>query len=148
MRPSVRIGLGVVLGVFGVSVAGCNGDGDQRPRERVSGTVTLDGAPLAAGDITFMPADPASSSTAAAGKVVNGAYDIPHAEGPMPGPYRVSISSVEETAPPNAAKAQPGDGDAPILKERLPATYNKDTTLKADVAKGGKNVFDFPLNSK
>jgi hypothetical protein len=34
------------------------------------------------------------------------------------------------------------------VREILPAQYNIKSTLKADVTKGGKNVFDFPLTSR
>ena len=34
------------------------------------------------------------------------------------------------------------------VRETLPAKYNTKSTLKADVTKGGKNAFDFPLTSK
>jgi hypothetical protein len=148
MRVRLEFGLCAVLAIAGASFSGCGGGGDNLPREPVSGKVTLDGAPLASGDITFMPIDAASTSTAVAAKVLNGAYEVRRSDGPVPGPYRVTISSVEEQAPADAAKAKPGDGDAPIMKERVPAAYNAKTTLKADVEKGGKNEFDFPLTSK
>ena len=44
----------LVLSALGL--AGCSGSsGDDLPREAVSGTVTLDGAPLPSGSISFSP---------------------------------------------------------------------------------------------
>lgn len=57
------------LGVFALSVplaAGCGGKG------KVSGTVTLDGQPLPAGTITFVP----STGPGAAGKIEDGNYSV------------------------------------------------------------------------
>jgi hypothetical protein len=149
MRFSVRVGVGFTWVIAAsLMVGGCSSGGDGLPREPISGTVTLDGAPLAQGNIAFTPADPSTGSGVGA-VVVGGAYEVPRAQGPVPGSYVVSISSTEEVQAKASAKpAQPGDGDAPLIRERIPAKYNAQTTLKAEVTKGGKNVFDFPLSSK
>ena len=39
----------------GSTAAGCSQSSDELPREPVSGTVTLDGQPLASGTIQFSP---------------------------------------------------------------------------------------------
>ena len=36
----------------------------------------------------------------------------------------------------------------PVPEDYLPARYNTETTLRADVVAGGPNVFDFPLEEK
>lgn len=126
---------------------GCGG-GDALPREPVSGTVTLAGEPLPSGSITFMPTDTNAAGTGATAPLTNGAYRVPRESGLVPGKYRVAISRLEEIATKSAAKAQPGDGDAPAMKERVPAKYNAQSTLNAEVSKGGKNVFDFSLDAK
>jgi hypothetical protein len=134
--------------VAGLAMAGCGG-GDGLPRERINGTVTLDGTPLADGNISFMPADPSATSTDLGAAIAGGAFDVPRDRGPVPGQYRVSISSTEETAAKAGKQApQPGDGDAPVVRERIPAKYNTQSTLTAEVTRGGKNAFDFALSSK
>lgn len=126
-------------------VTGC-GTGDDLPRERVSGTVKFDGKPLATGTISFLPTAADAPGTGSLVPIVEGSYEVPLDKGLVPGPYRVVISRTEEGAQPT--NPQPGDGDAPIVKELIPAKYNRETKLKADVAKGGENVFDFALDAK
>jgi len=135
--------------VSAVSIAGCGGGGDELPRERILGSVALDGTPLASGNVTFMPEEPAGAGTSAGAVIDGGGFSIPREHGLVPGVYRVSISSTEEVAPKaGQGPALPGDGDAPLIRERIPARYNAQTTLKATVEKGGKNVFDFAISSK
>jgi len=146
--PLFPTGRYVCLLVAGLAISGCGG-GDNLPRERIAGTVTLDGTPLADGNISFMPVDPATTSTDVGAIIARGAFDVPRDKGPVPGKYRVSISSTEETAAKAGKQApQPGDGDAPLIRERIPAKYNSQTTLTAEVTKGGKNAFEFLLSSK
>jgi len=146
----VRLRRLLTIGVILSSIAGCGGGGDNLPREPVSGTVTLDGAPLETGTISFMSADPAGASTAVGATIKNGSYSIAKGEGPVPGPYRVIISSPYEEAPDpkKLAQSHPGDGDAPTVRDKIPPKYNSKSTEKVEVEKGGKNVFDFPITSK
>ena len=157
MRASVLHHARII--VVGLLMAGCNAP-DSLPRERVSGTVTLDGKPLVSGKITFMPADPASGGVPAEATIADGAYEVPRDEGPVPGAYRVTISALEPGAAPakpaprsRVADATSGTGapdvaaEAP-LRESIPTKYNAQSTLKADVTKGGTNGFDFPMTSK
>src|SRR5207248_8916889 len=46
---------------------GCSGSGDDLPREAVSGTVKLDGQPLAGGVIRFTPGSPTDSGEGRSG---------------------------------------------------------------------------------
>jgi hypothetical protein len=136
----------VLLVVAGFVTTGCNDGGDELPRERVSGTVTLGGRPLTDGTIAFMPTDPGAPGTGSLASIVDGAYAISRDKGLVAGPYRVTISRTVEGAKP--ANAQPGDGDAPVIKELIPAKYNSKTKLQADVTKGGENLFNFTLDEK
>jgi hypothetical protein len=109
-----------------------------------------------------MPTDQGNASTASETVISSGTYEIPTSTGLLPGPYQVSISAVEEIkGPAPASKVRRGPGYDPVggtgvednsadvrVREILPARYNTKSTLKADVTKGGKNVFDFPLTSK
>jgi hypothetical protein len=44
-----------------------------------------------------------------------------------------------------AAATDEAPGDAPVYKERIPAKYNVQSELKAEVKGGAENVFDFKL---
>jgi len=103
----------------------------------VSGAVTLDGAPLPEGDITFTPVD--SSLAPEQGKIKDGKYEFRSRAGKV----RVTIS---------ASKIKPGGAlgaaGEPVAEEYIPTKYNDASTLTADVKASGENKFDFPLDSK
>jgi hypothetical protein len=131
-------------------VIGCaGGGGDDKPREPVSGTVSMDGQPLPAGVILFAPAGGAGESLASAtGKIENGQFSIPRDQGPVPGKYKVTISHTDE--PEGRVKIElkkPGKKTSGP-KELIPAKYNAQTTLSAEIPKGGKSDLNFPLESK
>ena len=160
-RPS-RAWLAVVL-PLGLLAWGC-GRTDDLPRERVSGTITLDGVALDSGTITFMPSAKAGAGTAAATAIKGGSYAIPAGEGPVPGSYLVSIASPTSEPDPAGAAAKPaakagrakasseagatGEPAEGPIRDRVPPRYNDKSTLTADVTKGGKNTFDFALKSR
>ena len=78
----------------GLSAAGCGGDDGLGRRYPVSGTVTYKGAPLAAGNIQFTPAD--SKGRAASGVVEGGRYSLTthdHNDGALVGRYTVSVTA-------------------------------------------------------
>jgi hypothetical protein len=133
-----------------VLLAGCGGgDGDDLPREAVSGKVALDGQPLAEGAIQFLPegGPDAKGPTVSGGAVIKGgAYDISRAKGLTPGKYKVAITSAAPADAP-AADAAPGPAPKPAA-EKIPAKYNASSTLTAEVKSGGGNTFDFDLSSK
>jgi hypothetical protein len=114
-------------------LAGCGEEtGGKLP---VSGTITLKGQPIADGSIQF---ESASAFTGAA--IKDGKYQIPAAQGLLPGTYTVRISAPESTAPP----AEPGGEIAPPVADRVPAEYNVNSTLKFE-AKPGADKFDFDV---
>jgi hypothetical protein len=144
--PSVRR---LVLPLALLLTAGCDDKTtpvDTLPRQPVSGTVSLDGKPLPDGKIQFDPADGSKGPTAVAvADIKDGKFSIEKAQGPVPGQYKVSITSRP------SAHIDAGDmpGTAPKREpEKIPAKYNTSTTLAKDVAAGSANVFDFPLVSK
>jgi hypothetical protein len=129
-------GVGLLL-LFG---SGCGG-----PRnEEVSGSVTWQGQPLDQGTIEFAPAG--GQGLAANGIIQDGRYHLLSTPGVAPGSYQVRIHSRESPlrrSNPNAPS------DIELIdrkaKERIPAKYNRNTELKAEVKKGGGNTFDFDL---
>jgi hypothetical protein len=132
------------LALTAAMLAGCGGDPvDALPREAVSGQVTFEGKPLAAGLIQFQPTG--QEATAGSAAVAAGRYAIRKDEGLVPGKYRVAITTpVAEAGP---SPALPGD-EKPPPREPIPARYNAKSTLSADVTKGGPNTFDFDLKGK
>ena len=130
-----------------LAAAGCGGS-DGLDRQAVTGTVSLDGAPLKEGQIQFFPAANTKEAIATGARITGGTFSIPRADGPIPGTYTVQITaSGGEQAPPEGSDGMPGTGPKHD-KELIPAKYNAQTTLKADVKSGEANKFDFPLTSK
>lgn len=107
--------------------------------ETVSGTVTLDGAPLEKGQIRFSPLDGLSSG--GAGIIENGKYSFktPHAN------MKVEIMSFQEI-PGKMIEPNPGE-KIPATRQIIPAKYNEKTELTADV-KTDQTEFNFELTGK
>jgi hypothetical protein len=100
----------------------------------VRGTVTLDGQPLPDAIVRFIPK--AGGRTAFGRTDAEGRYEMLYsasASGAIVGTVRVEITT--------------GDPDDPKAAEKVPAKYNVNSELTAEV--GSKsNVLDFKLESK
>ena len=108
----------------------------------VQGIVTVDGIPLPGAKVSFEGEDlrQAIGITDAQGhyKLM---YDS-ETPGALPGMKKVRVTTADVEVE--------GDGPAegsPETKERIPARYNIDSMLRADVSKA-KQTFDFDLKSK
>ena len=109
-------------------------------RASVAGKVTVDGKPLEEGSIVFVPTDGTTGPTAG-GRIRNGNYTIGNKKGPVVGTARVEIRAVRETGRISTFGFDAGQ------KERvqyIPARYNEDSQLRADL-KRGRNSLDFEL---
>jgi hypothetical protein len=139
-----RSALVLILSLLG---SGC-GEGDELPREAVSGTVTLDGKPLEKGTIQFTPAAQGSQGAAVqgGGMIESGKYSIPRDRGLVPGGYQVAIFSGGSGKPAIGPNGPVTGGPSPA-KETIPAKYNAQSKLKAEVKKGGPNDFPFDLTT-
>ncbi|WP_220369799.1 hypothetical protein [Paludisphaera rhizosphaerae] len=131
-------------------LAGCGAEADY-PREPFSGTVTIDGKPLAKGHVVFEPKDQ-GVPTQSGGEVVDGKFDVPQEAGAMAGTYSVLVFADDAPLP---VGVQPGtvEADAAIRKAaktvvKVPRQFNINTTLSAEVKAGGPNAFSFDLTSK
>ena len=109
----------------------------------VSGTVTLDGAPLVDAVVAFQPTGEGSSGTGRTDE--NGTYILYYASqrpGAKVGENRVVISK--------ESIASSGDDEFAVVTEEegelLPARYNRETELTATVT-DSDNVIDFALTS-
>ena len=121
--------------------AGCGKSGPQRVA--VTGKVSYKGAPLKVGTIRFDPVD-ADASFPGGANVKDGEFTIAAKEGLVPGKYRVSISAPDAELPKIPNDTVPG---APRrTAEKLPAKYNTESKLTADVTPDGPNQLEFTLD--
>jgi hypothetical protein len=117
----------------------------------VSGTVTLDGKPLANAWVTFMPVgskeNPNPGPTSAGKTDASGRYTLaiePGRPGAVVGAHKVSINTQG-----GDAKGDDRDAGGPRApREKLPDVYNTRTTLTCDVPAAGTEAADFPLKSR
>jgi hypothetical protein len=149
VKPRLERLVGLAWVALGLTLVGCGAeaDSDTLPRQAVSGTVTMDGKPLAHGRIEFQPAS-TEARVPAVGEIEDGSYSIPRGQGPTAGDYRVMITSAGANpgsdAPPGGAENVKVQAAAPDL---IPKQYNAKTTLSAKVEADKSNSFDFPLKS-
>jgi len=138
--------MGITATLIGlVTMNGCGG-GDSLPREAVSGSVSVEGKPLAAGLITFLPDSP-DVPTQGGAAIIDGKYEIPKAQGLVPGKYKIVISAPEDEEPAVDPNLPPGFPPPP-RKEVIPSQYNAKSLLTAEVTAGRQNVFEYNLTSK
>lgn len=129
------IGLAFVLAMF---AAGCGNSAERRVA--ISGKVLVVGKELPEGSIKFISADPAGKSMS--GSVIkNGVFTIPAESGLFAGKYRVEVS-----AGGNGPPVEEVPGGIKVAKETIPAKYNKNSQLTAEVTKTGPNIFEFKLD--
>ncbi len=124
---------------------GCSGSDDGLPREAVSGTVTLDGKPLASGTISFSPK---GGGTAGGGDIKEGSFSIAREVGLLPGNYGVAIYASDRPAGQERPKQAGGLKEFKVAKELIPTKYNSESKLTAEIKKGGGNSLQFALESK
>ena len=118
---------------------GCSGD----DRTEVSGTVTLNGQPVAEGAITFIPID-GNKGAGAGATIADGKYHIPRSAGVAAGKNRVELRAFRETG----KKVQDPTGKPGVLTtERVmafPPEYNDRSTLVREVGRGSATL-DFDI---
>jgi hypothetical protein len=136
-----RLGLWVAVAAAAAAI-GCRHEAPRRGR--VHGTVTVDGAPLAKGQIRILAVTAGGIGTA--GEVVAGAYNIPPDHGPTAGTYRVEIVSFR----PTGRRVRDPDTNELVdeLANVLPARYHAASTLQIQYDPGGDPTFNFELQTK
>lgn len=132
--PRTSVGLIVAISTF----VGCSGV-ELPELADVSGTVQMDGKPLADAGIVFVPVDgrPSSATTDSNGKFTMVYSD--QADGVIPGTCRVMISTGK------AGKENEDGTSVPAIPETVPLEYNLDTSLTFEVKPGTSNTADFKL---
>jgi len=129
-----------------LAAGGCGGE--EFPLARVSGTVTLDGAPVADAFIGFEPQRQGDSLEAGPGSYgktdQQGRFRLKSLhgdDGAVIGPHVVRISTLD-VAPPGL------EGDLEIVaEERIPARYVDGSTLRFTVPADGTDQANFELTS-
>ena len=134
-----RRGIGLVVALALISTSACRSKPDDQPDlGKVSGVVTMDGAPLAGVQVSFAPEEGRASQAITDSE---GKYELSYigkTKGAKVGSHKVYITTyIEDDSDPEAQKT----------KETIPKKYNKETTLTANVEEGS-NTFDFKLESK
>jgi hypothetical protein len=124
-------------------LAGCGSGGKTAP---VSGTVTLDGKPLANALVTFQPIATAGKASAGMGSTGvtdgNGKYTLKTVDTDQAGAV-VAKHSVIITMKPESSEL-----DIPKPQKGLPAKYNLQSELQFDVTPQGTDAANFDLKSR
>jgi hypothetical protein len=122
-----------------LGLAGC------RPKTvAVTGSVSLDGAPLDEATILFVPLMAGPKKVMA--RVESGRYRVPAERGLSAGEYRVEVADDPPLAPPTAGMA--ASNSVPARRRPFPYHYAQDSPLRIAVtAKAGAHTFDFELKS-
>lgn len=123
------------------TVIGCGGADDRRS---ISGMVTWGGEPLPTGDITLAPREVGHASGVA---IENGEFEIPSSRGLAPGIYRVEIVAYLPTGRQLADPEAPGHM-VDETRQMIPARYNVESELEAEVTANDDNFFEFKLDKR
>ena len=116
---------------------------DAGGRYGVEGTVTLDGSPLPKGSISIRP-QPGTRGPTAGGTITDGRFSILPEESLLPGSYRVEIRASRKTG--KQKKDLTFGTMVDEIKQYLPAKYNTQSELKAEVKADGDNVLTYELS--
>lgn len=128
---------GAVVLLMCALVVGCGSGGSQEPAYKVSGTVTVDGKPMADGELYFKTPKTGDFQLV---QVKDGRFE---------GEAKAGDRRVEIYAYRTEKKAlMPGGPEETIKINTIPNQYNSDSKLTATVKPEGPNQFQFELSSK
>lgn len=127
---------------------GCSGPSNPDGRQNVSGTITLNGAPLTGmSGIVFSPvAD--GSDAGGQGQINTGEYALTGADGVKPGKYIVRITASVDfdiTTGKQADNTIQFGSEVPV--DLVPPEFNKQSTIEFEVVAGENNVFDYDIKT-
>ncbi|MBA2114811.1 hypothetical protein [Bremerella alba] len=125
----------LAVGLLMAMAVGCTAAKEEGvARHELSGSVTLDGKPLAEGRISFdSPEDASQGIPPTSGEIKDGKYSVKTTTGTK----TVRISHRVESGRDEITKE-------PIMTESIPAKFNKKSDLTTTVS-DGKNIADFEL---
>lgn len=145
-----------LLTILLLTASGCgSGDADRSPTAPVSGTVTLDGNPIAAGTIVFeTKGSRQANGLIKDGKIVE-VFTYEPGDGAPVGMHKVAIFMTSATP---AAAIAPSPGDATpidanymgVSASGIPTRYNdpEKSGLTAEIKADSDNPLTFKLDSK
>ncbi len=133
--------LSVLGAILMLALPGCGGS----ERLSLEGTVSLDGRPLEKGAISFRPQSGTKGPTAGA-EIVEGKFSIPPSGGPLAGKFVVEITASGRTG--HKIVNVRTDRLEEEYTQILPARYNRQSELTAEVTAHGRNQFEFKLSSR
>jgi len=135
----------VWLGALAIG-AGC-GASDPLGRRAVSGTVTLDGQPLANGVVSFQPTGEGATSSGAV--ITAGKYAIARDRGLPQGKYRVVINAVKPGTGMTLPEGKmPGEEVGTPQVELIPAEWNSKSQNVVEVTGAGVAHFTHEISTK
>ena len=112
---------------------GCGDDGIQ-----ISGQVTFEGEAVEQGTISFI--DTGSTAPPDAAVIANGSYSLQTS----PGNKRVEIRASRPLPPERQTNPEMGL----VYDDYIPAAFNRESTLTANVTPDGEREFDFHLTEQ
>ena len=128
---TLPLGLGLAL------LAGCSRERPPPPMSQVTGSVMLDGQPLASGEIFFISA---AGQAAVKLPITSGSFS----GGVALGRQHVQIASYKVSR----RKIMPDLPDEDVRENILPARYSVDSTLSADIQADSNPPLTFSLESE
>jgi hypothetical protein len=143
---SPRFALLISLLVFPVS--GCSGPKNPDGRENVSGTITINGAPLTGmAGIVFSPTVEGSDG-GGQGQINTGKYALTGADGVKPGKYIVRITASIDF---DIKTGKPADNTiefgSEVPVDLVPPEFNKESKIEFEVVAGKNNNFDYDIKT-
>ena len=123
-----------------ILMAGCNSAPEGPALYPVTGTVTFDGTPVTDGRIQFRKTD--GDQQAFSGEIKDGKYSLEAQAGSM----KVEIVASRPTG--KFDTSNPDEPPQPVGEMYIPAKYNAESSLTADVKADAENVIPFDLTTK
>jgi hypothetical protein len=121
-------------------LCGCLAQDDGPRTVSVAGTVTFDGRPVAEGDIVFRSTNPGEH--AYAGKIIEGQFSFDA----TPGQKNVEITATRVVEG-KFVEDNPGE-KTPVRESYIPAKYNTNSELRAEIPDSGTTDLKFELTGK
>lgn len=129
----------------GTLSVGC--DNGRLGRSGVSGSVTLDGSPVAEGTVSFVPVG-GTQGPLTGGNIVAGRYAIARGDGPLAGTYRVDIVALRGKGK-KRLDMMGKETEEEEKEDFLPKGKYSGPSSTLEVHIGAEaNTHDFPLTSK
>lgn len=135
---------GIAVVLVSLAMTGCS-DPNTQKRGEVTGTVTLDGQPVEDAAISFFPVG-STSGPSAGGKIVNGKYHVPQAQGPVIGDNRVEFNGAKKTGKKikdRFGEEMTQDQIVPLFPDKYNIQSKEQVRIEA-----GPNSYNFDLKSK